>query len=127
MNRPVWRSIWRGFLLRCPNCGQGSLMASYLKVNHSCSVCGTDFSHQKADDAPPYFTILIVGHIVIPLMWVAEREWEWPIWLHMVIWLPMIAILSLWLLPHVKGGVVGLQWAMRMHGFDVEEEKPRQT
>lgn len=102
-------------------------MASYLKVTHTCSVCGTDFSHQKADDAPPYFTILIVGHIVIPLMWVAEREWEWPIWLHMVIWLPMIAILSLWLLPHVKGAVVGLQWAMRMHGFDGDVETPRQT
>jgi uncharacterized protein (DUF983 family) len=73
--------------------------------------------HHQADDAPPYFTILIAGHIVIPLLMTVEVAFAPPLWLHALIWMPLIAILSLALLPRVKGAIVGLQWAQRMHGF----------
>ena len=77
--------------------------------------------HHRADDAPPYFTILIAGHIVIPLLITAELAYTPPIWLHLLIWVPLTAVLCLALLPRVKGAIVGLQWAQRMHGFERDE------
>ena len=96
----------------------------YLKVVDTCSSCGEDLSHQRADDAPPYFTIFIVGHIILPLALMSEKLWQLSTATHLVLWLPSILILSLVLLPCVKGAVVGLQWSLRMHGFgdDVEGE-----
>jgi uncharacterized protein (DUF983 family) len=84
--------------------------------------------HHQADDAPPYFTILIAGHIVIPLLMTAELTFAPPLWLHLLIWVPLTAILCLALLPRVKGAIAGLQWAQRMHGFgqdgDVHRNAP---
>jgi uncharacterized protein (DUF983 family) len=113
-------AVWRGFMLKCPACGEGALLHHYLKVVDHCEHCGEDFSHQQADDAPPYFTILLVGHIIVPAMLTAEVIWHPPMWVDFVIWLPAIAILSLLLLPRIKGAVVGLQWAMGMHGLGAE-------
>ena len=76
--------------------------------------------HHRADDAPPYFTIVIVGHIVVPLLMTVELTYAPPLWLHLLLWLPLTAILSLALLPCVKGAIVGLQWAHRMHGFELK-------
>ena len=81
--------------------------------------------HQRADDAPPYFTIMIVGHIVVPLLLVAEKFWRPELWIHFVIWLPLTLFLTLWLLPRTKGATVGMQWAFRMHGFAVEENQSK--
>ena len=124
MTRSVWRSLWRGFNLRCPNCGHRPLLSGYLTVAPSCRNCGEDFTSQRADDAPPYFTILIVAHIVVPPMVVVEKLWSPPIGIQMVLWLPLIAGLSLWLLPKVKGAVVGLQWALRVQGFGESKDLP---
>jgi uncharacterized protein (DUF983 family) len=74
--------------------------------------------HHRADDAPPYFTILIAGHIVIPPLMMTERAFTPPLWLHLLVWVPLTVFLSLTLLPRVKGAIVGLQWAQRMHGFE---------
>ena len=59
--RPLFRAMLRGFVGRCPHCGKGRLFGRYLKPVATCSVCGEDFTHQRADDAPPYFTMVIVG------------------------------------------------------------------
>ncbi len=77
--------------------------------------------HHRADDAPPYFTIIIVGHIIVPLLMTVELLYGPPLWVHLSIWLPLTIILSLLILPRVKGGIVGLQWAHRMHGFGGED------
>lgn len=115
--RPWLAASARGFRLRCPDCGTGALMQSYGVVVRHCAGCGTELHHHRADDAPPYFTIMIVGHTIIPLLVLAEKLWHPELWIHFVIWLPLTFALTLWLLPRVKGSVVGLQWAMRMHGF----------
>ncbi len=115
--RPVLKSILRGASLRCPNCGARTLFSSYLKVSNACAACGEELRHHRADDAPPYFTILIAGHIIVPLLMTVELLYEPPLWLHFLIWLPLTVILSLALLPVVKGALVGLQWALKMHGF----------
>jgi uncharacterized protein (DUF983 family) len=120
-----WRNaIFRGFVGHCPSCGEGKLMAAYLKVADTCPVCGTELHHQRADDAPPYFTITIVAHLVVPGLLIAEKLWKPPLWVHGVIWLPATLLLTLWLMPRVKGAIVGLQWANRMHGFGPSTEKP---
>jgi uncharacterized protein (DUF983 family) len=116
--RDVWRAMLDGFRCRCPACGTGSLFGRYLKVRDACPNCGEALFHHRADDAPPYFTIMIVGHVVVGAILPVERAFEPPLWLHAAIWLPLTLVLSLWLLPRIKGAIVGLQWAFYMHGFD---------
>ena len=121
--RAVGTSVLRGFMERCPNCGKGRLFRAYLKVVDSCPVCGEDLHHQRADDAPPYVTMLIVGHIVVAGVVAAEEVWPTaPIWLGLIVWIWLTLVLSLLLLPRVKGALVGYQWALRMHGFGGPEK-----
>jgi uncharacterized protein (DUF983 family) len=116
--RDVWQALKRGFRGRCPRCGEGKLFRAFLKVDNSCSVCGLDFTPHRADDLPAYLVIVIVGHLVVPTALIIETDYSPPVWLQMAIYLPITLILSLVLLQPVKGAVVGLQWALRMHGFD---------
>lgn len=116
--RPVWPALLRGARGTCPKCGKGKLFRAFLKVAESCPDCGEALHHHRADDAPPYFTIFISGHVIVPAMITVEKLWAPALWLHMAIWLPATLALCLALLPPVKGALVGLQWALRMHGFD---------
>lgn len=115
--RDLWTALRRGLAGRCPNCGEGKLFCAFLKVANQCSVCGQDFTPHRADDLPAYLVIIIVGHIVVPgILWI-ETEYAPPVALQLAIYLPFTLIASLLLLQPVKGAVVGLQWAFRMHGF----------
>jgi uncharacterized protein (DUF983 family) len=116
--RDVWAALRRGFRGRCPRCGEGKLFRAFLKVNNNCSVCGLDFTPHRADDLPAYLVIVIVGHIVVPAALMIETNYSPPVALQLAIYLPFTLIASLVLLQPVKGAVVGLQWALRMHGFD---------
>jgi uncharacterized protein (DUF983 family) len=123
--RPLGLAMGRGFSCRCPNCGKGKLFRAYLKVVDRCDVCGEDLHHQRADDAPAYFTIVIVGHFIISGVLATEFiAPDAPFWIPTLIWCVLTLLASLWLLPRIKGALVGLQWANRMHGFGgVEEER----
>src|SRR3954469_2658296 len=116
-------AIRRGLMGRCPNCGKGKLFRAYLKVADSCPACGEDLHHHRADDAPAYFVILIVGHIVVPLVLLVETEFAPPYWVHWMLWVPLTLGLALGLLPPIKGAIVGWQWAHEMHGFDARGDK----
>ena len=116
--RDPWTAMRRGFRGRCPRCGEGKLFRAFLKVDNNCSGCGLDFTPHRADDLPAYLVIVIVGHIVVPLALIIETDYSPPVALQLSIYLPTVLILSLVLLQPVKGAVVGLQWALRMHGFD---------
>jgi uncharacterized protein (DUF983 family) len=122
--RKTSAAMLRGARLRCPSCGEGPLYRSYLKVADTCSSCGEALHHQRADDAPAYFTITIVGHIVVGGVLILERAYAPDTWVHMVLWLPLTLLLSMALLPVIKGALVGLQWAFRMHGFGGTEDTP---
>ena len=115
-------SLVRGLQCRCPACGTGRLYVSYLKPADTCPQCGEELHHQRADDAPPYFTMLIVGHVIVGGVLMLEQAASPQTWVHLVVWLPLTALLSLWLLPKVKGALIGLQWALRMHGFGGESD-----
>ena len=116
--RDLWSSLKRGFRGRCPRCGEGRLFRAFLKVDNRCSACGLDFTPHRADDLPAYLVIIIVGHIVVPTALLIETDYSPPVALQLAIYLPLTAVMSLALLQPVKGAVVGLQWALRMHGFD---------
>ena len=109
----VFTGLKRGFMGRCPNCGQGRLLHRYLKVLPTCAACGHDNAQYPADDAPPYFTILIIGHVVIAPLVVFPVIWEQPVGLVLAICLPSVLALTLLLLPRVKGAVIGVQWAIK--------------
>ena len=116
-DRPAKQAMWRGFRRCCPNCGEGHLMKTYLKVADACDVCGEDLHHQKADDGPAYLTILIVGHLMAPLLLLVFETWRpEPLTLFTIFAVGCVA-LSLYLLPRLKGAIVGFQWARHMHGF----------
>lgn len=115
--RPTGQAMLRGARGRCPACAEGRLFSSYLKVADQCPSCHEDLSHQRADDGPAYLTILIVSHLGAPLLLAAFIAWR-PSAMTLLLSFSLGAIvLSLALLPLIKGAMVGLQWARRMHGF----------
>ena len=122
--RDVWTSLKRGFRGRCPRCGEGKIFRAFLKVADRCSACGLDLSPHRADDLPAYLVIVIVGHIVVPLALTIETNYSPPVALQLAIYLPLTLIASLLLLQPVKGAVVAVQWALRMHGFDEQNPEP---
>ncbi len=107
-------AMWRGWAGRCPACGARSLFTGYLKMASACTACGTDLEAYRADDAPAYFVIFIVGHIVVPLVLLVEKLYEPALWVHAALFLPLTIGLCLWLLPRVKGAVIGVLWALRV-------------
>ena len=110
-------ALLRGWRRKCPNCGEGPMLRGYLSVRAACPLCGEPLHHHRADDGPAYLTILIVGHLMAPLILWAFTTWRpEPMVLAAVFSVGTVA-LSLYLLPRLKGALVGLQWARRMHGF----------
>lgn len=115
--RDYAQAMLRGALGRCPACGRGKLFSRFVSVNTNCPHCGEALHHQRADDAPAYFTIFIVGHVAVGgVLWM-ERAYMPSPWLQAAVWLTVAIVLSLTLLPRIKGILIGLQWALRMHGF----------
>jgi uncharacterized protein (DUF983 family) len=109
------RSFGEGFMRglggRCPNCGEGHLFSGYLKVQPRCEACGHDLSVYRADDGPAYFTILIVGHLIVAPLLCFSFIWTWNPILVLALTLPPILAATLILLPRVKGAFIGGQWA----------------
>ena len=111
---PLWTALRRGVTGRCPVCGQGRIFNGYLSVAPECSVCHAPLGVLRADDAPPYIVIFLAGHLLLPPIFWIEKAYEPPMWLHMVVWLPLFAVVCTLLLRPVKGAVVA--WMLRL-GF----------
>jgi uncharacterized protein (DUF983 family) len=116
--RDGWQALMRGLRGRCPACGQGRIFRALLKVNDHCPSCDEALHHHRADDAPAYFNIVIVGHIVVPLVLAVETAFAPAYWVHAALWLPLTLGLAFALMHPIKGAVIAWQWATRMHGFD---------
>ncbi len=116
--QPSWAlALWRGFRNRCPHCGEGRLFHRFLKVRETCEACGTELHHHRADDLPPYLVIFVVGHLAGVGILETEMRLDVPLWFQMTFWPGLALIASLALLQPTKGAVVGLQYALGMHGF----------
>ena len=122
--RNVWQSVKRGLFCKCPRCNIGKTYYKYLKVVDNCEHCGQELYHHRADDFPPYIAITLVGHIVLSLAVSVQVAFAPAMWVHMALWLPMILTLSLTMLPPIKASLVGLQWALRLHDFDTDDNSP---
>lgn len=120
--RALWPALRRGWSRKCPNCGNGPLLRSYLKMRSSCTVCRQDFTPARADDGPAYLTILIVGHLMAPSLHIAFVQFRpEPLVLFSIFAVGCVG-LSLYLLPRLKGAIVGYQWARKMFGFAKEAQ-----
>jgi uncharacterized protein (DUF983 family) len=118
-DRSLGKAVLNGMRLRCPHCGNGRLFRAYLKVADKCEICGEEFHYHRADDFPPYLSIVIVGHIIVGLMLHLEMSYDTIApWMYVATMVPAAIVLPLLMLPSVKGAVVGLQWANKMYGFD---------
>jgi uncharacterized protein (DUF983 family) len=113
-------AIGRGLRGRCPVCGKGRMFDGFLSVVAECENCRAPLGLARADDAPPYFTILIVGHIVIPAMLITYKLYDPPTWVLAAIFVPMTLILAVGLLRPIKGATVGLMLNFNMLKSDVE-------
>ena len=100
-------ALSRGLRGRCPHCGEGRLFRTYLKVNPACPACGVDLARYPADDGPAYFTILIVGHLVIVPILFIPWVWQGPTLVTVPVTLSFLAVVTLGLLPIVKGAFIG--------------------
>ncbi|HXQ15809.1 MAG TPA: DUF983 domain-containing protein [Caulobacteraceae bacterium] len=110
----------RGLRGRCPHCGKGRLFYRYLKVEPICQSCGHDLDRYPADDGPAYFTVLLVGHLVIVpfLILGSALIWKANLWILIPGTLAAAAAITLTALPVIKGAVVGLLYAVNVNRAD---------
>jgi len=101
---------------RCPCCGEGKLMRSYLKQVEQCSVCGEQFGQIRADDAAPWLTIIVVGHIFLPLAFMLDWSWM-PTWAAMISMSTLFAVIALAILPRAKMLFLAILWQTRAPGY----------
>ena len=110
------QALGRGFAGRCPACGKSALFRGWLRVVATCPVCTAPAGSMRADDAPPYFTIFIVGHFVIALAVLLNMATQLSVAVQLAIFLPFTTLMSLALLRPVKGATVGLMLRLGMDG-----------
>lgn len=110
MTAPAVSPFIAGLRGRCPQCGRGSVFASYLKFADSCAVCGADFRVADAGDGPIVFVILIVGALVVPLLIILQFVLKLPEWLSLGLTFAATIALCLALLPVFKATLFALQW-----------------
>jgi uncharacterized protein (DUF983 family) len=107
---PPQSPYWTGFLGRCPRCGEGRAFAGFLDIAKTCDKCGLDFAFADAGDGPAVFVCLIGGFLVLGAALWTELTYEPPLWVHLVIFLPLTVIVCIGLLRPLKGLLVALQF-----------------
>ena len=110
----VARAMLRGTLGACPNCGRGRLFSGWLRQQTVCTVCAAPLARYRADDAPPYFVILITAHLVIGTQVMTDVWLDLPVAIEAAIFLPLTLALCLGLLRPVKGATIGLMMQLGM-------------
>jgi uncharacterized protein (DUF983 family) len=103
-------AISRGLRGRCPQCGEGRLFAGFLTLRPRCDRCGLDYAFADAGDGPAIFVILIAGFIVVFAALITEVLYRPPFWVHAVLWVPLILIVTLAPLRLSKGLLIALQF-----------------
>jgi len=99
-----------GLTCRCPRCGRGRLFAGFLSVADRCQVCGLDLRTQDTGDGPAVFVIMALGFVVVAAALWLELAFKPPLWLHLVIWLPVTVAGALALLRPFKAVLIALHF-----------------
>jgi uncharacterized protein (DUF983 family) len=100
----------RGLAGHCPRCGEGALFSGFLKVAPRCDKCGQDFTFADSADGPAFFVMSISGFIVVIAALVVEVVYQPPYWVHALLWVPLILVLTIAPLRPVKGLLIALQY-----------------
>jgi uncharacterized protein (DUF983 family) len=108
---PVWRAA---LACRCPRCGEGPLFTGLLTVRSACPVCGLDLSQQDAGDGPAVFAIFFLGLIAVGLAFWVEFRFAPPLWIHMMLWTPLIVGGAIAILRPLKAALIALQYRHRL-------------
>lgn len=108
----------RGLKGRCPACGEGRLFWRYLKVEPACPACSHDLAQYPADDGPAYFTILIVGHVIVAPLLLFSFIWQAPVAVVLAATLLPLTGATLLLLPRIKGAFIGGLYALGVKESD---------
>lgn len=116
MTDTIVKAVWRGFMGRCPQCGQGRVLHRYLKVVDGCDHCGAPLGHIRADDGPAYLTLFAVAHVVVPASLWVETEWAPPMAPFVAAAMVVTVVLIGLLLPAFKGAMVALMWRLQLRG-----------
>jgi uncharacterized protein (DUF983 family) len=99
-----------GLMCHCPRCGQGKLFSGFLTLAPKCARCGLDYSFADAGDGPAVFVVLLAGLVVATAAVLVEFTWRPPYWLHAILWIPAILVISLGLLRPLKGLLIAIQY-----------------
>jgi uncharacterized protein (DUF983 family) len=102
-----------GLACRCPRCGEGPLFTGFLKTVEHCESCGLDLSFAEGTEGPAVFIILIVGFVIVGAAAVVEALFHPPPFVHLLLWLPGVVILSLALMRPLKATMVAMQYHHR--------------
>lgn len=119
---PPVEPISAGLTGSCPRCGQGKLFDGFLKVKPSCANCGLDYSFADAGDGPVVFVLLIVGFVFVGLALWMEVNYEPPLWVQFIIWIPLAIAASLMLMRMLKGVLITLQFANKAKQGELERD-----
>ena len=102
--------ISAGLRCRCPQCGEGAVFQTYLGFASECAVCGANFDKADSGDGPAFFVMFLVGIVITPPVLLVQIMFDPPAWVHLLIWAPIIVLLSVWLLRPFKSLLFALQW-----------------
>lgn len=106
----LWRTLKFGLARKCPRCGKSYVFKGYLSIQDCCSVCELNFQDIRSDDMPAYFTIAIIGHLLLPLAYWVNLVYDFSLRVNLMLWLPLTALLTLFLLPYIKGLSMSIVW-----------------
>jgi uncharacterized protein (DUF983 family) len=121
----VMESALRGLACRCPRCGRGKLYSGYLNLRPNCDACGLDYAFIDAGDGPAVFIILFAGAIVVGSALIVEIKYQPPLWLHAVLWLPLMLAVTLWPLRAMKSLLIALQFHHKAAEGRLVEKTPK--
>jgi uncharacterized protein (DUF983 family) len=102
--------IGRGLRCRCPRCGEGRLLRGFLTLRPACDACGLDYSFADSGDGPAIFVILLAGFVVVFAALITEVLYQPPLWVHVVLWGPLIVLVTFLPLRAIKGLLIALQF-----------------
>lgn len=116
--RPAISTLAAALLCRCPRCGRGKLYDGIVSVAPRCAVCGLDLRAHDAGDGPIVFVVFLLGAVVVALAVLVEFTFAPPLWVHAVLWAPVVLIGSIVMLRPLKAGFIALQYRHRALGGD---------
>jgi uncharacterized protein (DUF983 family) len=121
--RSISAVLISGILKKCPNCGKGNIYSKYLKVNDHCIKCSEELYSYRTDDFGPWLSIIMGGHIIVPLVLWVEQDYALDLWLQALIWIPLTILTVLFLLPISKSICLSILWRLRMKNNQDNQEK----